>query len=58
MKLLAVSSEKASACSPVAPRRAVRQGGRSPTERHQRCRLVEGQDEQVDGAEPLLEIEN
>ena len=36
----------------------VKQGGRSPTERHQRCRLVEGQDEQVDGAEPLTQSEN
>jgi len=51
--LLTLSTEKVSACSPVALRRAVRQGGHSPTERHQRSRLVEGQDEQVDGAEPL-----
>ena len=39
--------------SSVAPRRAVRQGGRSPTERNQRCRLIGGQDELVGEAEPL-----
>ena len=44
--------------SSVASRRAVRQGGRSPTELRQRCRLVEGQDEQVGEAEPLSKDDN
>ena len=44
--------------SSVASRRAIRQGGRSPTELSQRSRLVEEQDEQVDEAEPLKYNDN
>ena len=39
--------------SSIASRRAVRQGGQSPTERSRQSRLVEGQDEQDGEAEPL-----
>lgn len=44
--------------SSVASWRAVRQGGRSPTELRQQCRLVGGQGEQVGEAEPLSLIDN